>query len=73
VRSPLIDESYLEDRLTALEAARTWSPRVASRLEALIRSPEESSLFRVNPIKFAHARNIDEREAVVGATAGPSH
>jgi hypothetical protein len=63
-RSPLIDEAYLEDRLTALETSRTWSPRVASRLEALIRSPEESSLFRINPIKFAHERNIDEFEAI---------
>ena len=63
-RAPSIDEVYLEDRLTALEAARAWSPRVASRLEALIRSPEESALFRVNPIKFAHERNIDERETI---------
>ena len=39
--APSIDEVYLEDRLTALEAARAWSPRVASRLEALIRSPEQ--------------------------------
>ena len=62
--SPLIDEAHLEDRLTALEAARAWSPRVVSRLEALIRSPDESGLFRVNPIKVAHERNIDEREAI---------
>jgi class 3 adenylate cyclase len=64
IGSPQIDEAYLEDRLTALEAARIWSPRVASRLEALIRSVEESSLFRVNPIKFAHERNINESEAI---------
>ena len=32
-----IDEAYLEDRLAALEAARTWPPRAVSRLEALIR------------------------------------
>jgi hypothetical protein len=62
--SPLIDEPHLEDRLTAPEAARAWSPRVVSRLEALIRSPDESGLFRVNPIKVAHERNIDEREAI---------
>src|SRR6516165_8706150 len=43
-----IDEAYLEDRLAALEAARTWSLRAVSRLEALIRSPDESGLFRVN-------------------------
>ena len=54
--SAAIDEAYLEDRLTALEAARAWSPRVVSRLEVLIRSPDESDLFRVNPIKVAHER-----------------
>ena len=62
--SPSINEAYLEDRLTALEAARDWSPRVASRLESLIRSPADGDLFRVNPLKFAHERNVDEREAI---------
>jgi hypothetical protein len=33
-----INEKLLEDRLGTLEAARSWSPRVVSRLEALIRS-----------------------------------
>jgi hypothetical protein len=32
-----INEKFLEDRLGTLEAARSWSPRVVSRLEALIR------------------------------------
>jgi hypothetical protein len=33
-----INEKLLEDRLGTLEAARSWSPRVVSRLEALVRS-----------------------------------
>ena len=51
-----INEKLLEDRLGTLEAARSWSPRVVSRLEALIRSGEDDALFRVNPIKFAARR-----------------
>src|SRR5690348_16081741 len=35
-----INEKLLEDRLGTLEAARSWSPRVVSRLQALIRSGE---------------------------------
>ena len=34
----LVDERALDERLARLEAARPWSPRVVSRLEALIRS-----------------------------------
>jgi hypothetical protein len=47
-----VNEALLEKRLSALEAARPWGPRVVSRLEALIRSGEDDALFRVNPIKF---------------------
>ena len=35
-----IDEKLLEERLTALESARTWSPRLVSKLESHIRSAE---------------------------------
>lgn len=54
----------LEQRLARLEGARPWSPRVVSRLESLIRSNEDSALFRVNPLKFAHERSIAESEAI---------
>jgi hypothetical protein len=27
-----IDEKHLEEKLTALESARTWSPRLVSKL-----------------------------------------
>jgi hypothetical protein len=55
-----INEKLLEDRLGTLEAARSWSPRVVSRLEALIRSGEGDALFRVNPIKFAVDKGMAE-------------
>lgn len=59
-----LNEKLLEDRLGALETARPWSPRVISRLEALIRSSEDEGLFRVNPIKFAADKGIAEAEAI---------
>ena len=37
-----VDERVLDEKLTALEAARTWTPRTVSKLESLIRSaPDE--------------------------------
>jgi hypothetical protein len=59
-----INEKLLEDRLGTLEAARSWSPRVVSRLEALIRSGADDALFRINPIKFAADKGMAEAEAV---------
>jgi len=59
-----INEKLLEDRLGTLEAARSWSPRVVSRLEALIRSGEDDALFRVNPIKFASDKGMAEAETI---------
>jgi class 3 adenylate cyclase len=60
----MIDEKKLEERLTALEAAKAWSPRVVSRLETLLRSGDDSALFRINPIRFAAERSIAETEAI---------
>jgi class 3 adenylate cyclase len=60
----LVDERMLDERLARLEAARPWSPRVVSRLEALIRTGDDGALFRVNPFTFASERGLDEGEAV---------
>jgi hypothetical protein len=49
----MIDEKKLEERLVALEAAKSWSPRVVSRLEMLLRSGTDEALYRINPIQFA--------------------
>jgi class 3 adenylate cyclase len=60
----LVDELMLDEGLARLEAARAWSPRVVSRLEALIRADDDAALFRVNPFTFATERGLDEGEAV---------
>jgi class 3 adenylate cyclase len=54
----------LEQKLEALERARSWSPRVVSKLESLLRAPEEAQLFRVSPLLFANERNVSEQEAI---------
>ncbi|MGA7281182.1 MAG: DUF5939 domain-containing protein [Acidimicrobiia bacterium] len=59
-----IDESVLEDRLAALESARSWSPRVISKLEALIRTGDDYDLFRINPIRYGTEQSIEELEAI---------
>ncbi len=59
-----VHEAMLEERLTALEAAETWSPRVVSKLEALIRTAEGSALFRINPLRYAEDTGMEEQEAI---------
>jgi class 3 adenylate cyclase len=60
----MIDEKKLEERLVALEAAKSWSPRVVSRLETLLRSGSDEALYRINPIQFATEKSIAETEAI---------
>lgn len=60
----MIDEKKLEERLVALEAAKSWSPRVVSRLETLLRSGADEALYRINPIRFAAEKSIAESEAI---------
>jgi class 3 adenylate cyclase len=60
----MIDEKKLDERLVALEAAKSWSPRVVSRLEMLLRSGTDEALYRINPIQFATEKSIAEAEAV---------
>src|SRR3954468_1315710 len=59
----VIDERALDGRLAGLEAARAWSPRIVSRLEALIREGDDAALFRVNPFTLARQRDFDPAEA----------
>jgi class 3 adenylate cyclase len=60
----VVDERALDERLARLEAARSWSPRVVSRLEALLREGDDAALFRVNPFTLAKQRDLDPGEAV---------
>ncbi len=60
----MLNEALLEEKLTALEKARSWSPRVVSKLETFVRSGDDFSLFRVNPLRFAAEKGVAEGEAV---------
>jgi class 3 adenylate cyclase len=59
-----LNERLLDERLAQLEKARSWSPRVISKLESHIRQASDEALFRINPITFASERNIPENEAI---------
>jgi hypothetical protein len=59
-----LNETLLDDLLGKLESVRTWSPRVISKLETLIRSGDDYSLFRINPIQFASEKGIAETEII---------
>jgi class 3 adenylate cyclase len=60
----LVQERLLESKMTEVEQARSWSPRVISRFEALIRGGDDLSLYRVNPLAFARDRGISEAESI---------
>src|ERR1700746_553916 len=59
-----VQERLLESKMTEVEQARAWSPRVISKFETLIRSGDDQSLFRVNPLAFARDRAIAESESI---------
>lgn len=59
-----LNDDVLEERLAALEASRIWSPRVVSKLEALLRSGDDLDVFRINPYRFAAENGMEETEAV---------
>jgi class 3 adenylate cyclase len=61
---PAINETLLDDLLAKLESVRTWSPRVISKLETLIRTGDDYALFRINPIQYATEKGIAENEAI---------
>ena len=59
-----IDERLLESKMIQIEQARAWSPRVISKFETLIRTGDEVSIFRANPLAFARDRGVAEPEAI---------
>jgi class 3 adenylate cyclase len=59
-----IHEAVLDEKLTELEKARQWSPRVISKLETFIRTGDDYDLFRINPIQYAADRGMSEQEAI---------
>jgi hypothetical protein len=48
-----VNEEELEQRLGLVEIARSWSPRVISKLENAIRSYQDDDLYRFNPVRYA--------------------
>jgi class 3 adenylate cyclase len=60
----VIQEKYLESKMTDIEQARAWSPRVISKFETLIRTGDDLSLHRINPLAFARDRGIAEAESI---------
>jgi class 3 adenylate cyclase len=59
-----IELDVLEDKLSQLESANAWSPRVVSRLELHIHSSDDGGLFRINPLSFGRDKGIDEEESI---------
>jgi class 3 adenylate cyclase len=59
-----LQDRLIESRMTEIEQARSWSPRVISKFETLIRSGDDLSLYRVNPLAFARDRAIAEAECI---------
>src|SRR5436853_7034497 len=59
-----VQERLLESKMTEIEQARSWSPRVISKFETLIRSDDDLSLYRINPLAFARDRVISEAESI---------
>jgi len=54
----------LQQRLGLVEMARSWSPRVISKLENAIRSYQDDELYRFNPVRYAIQTGMAESEAI---------
>ncbi|MBX4929033.1 class 3 adenylate cyclase [Rhizobium binae] len=59
-----VQERLLDNKMTEMELARSWSPRVISKFESLIRSGDDFSLYRINPLAFARDHAISEAESI---------
>lgn len=59
-----VNEQRLDGKLSQLEQARSWSPRVISKLETFIRTSDDFELFRVNPLHYATEKGMTEAESV---------
>ena len=59
-----INEQLVDEKLTKLEEARSWSSRVISKLETTIRAADDFALFRINPLRFAKEKGMAENEAI---------
>ena len=62
--SETVEEQRLDACLVALEQAKTWPPRLVSRLENHIRTADDVGLYRINVFTFARERNLPETETI---------
>src|SRR5215813_5162187 len=60
----IINENLLDEKLAQLEHLSKWSPRVISKFEAFIRTADDFSLFRVDPVQYAVEKSMTENEAI---------
>lgn len=58
------DVAFLDNALAQLEGVRRWTPRIISKLEALINSDDPWAVYRVDPLRFAAERGIADNEAI---------
>lgn len=59
-----LNEQLLEEHLAQIESANTWSPRVVSKLEMHLRTAPDIDVFRINPLRFAEEKGIEEEESI---------
>ena len=59
-----INEQLLDEKFLALEEVKSWSPRVISKLETMIKTATDYDLFRINPVKYATDKGMSEMEAI---------
>src|SRR5258708_28666076 len=59
-----LNEDLLDQKLADLEKARSWSPRIISKLEAAIRTADDYDLLRINPLRYAKDSSMSEKEAI---------
>lgn len=60
----ILDETQLDEKLGQLERLSNWSPRVISKFEAFIRTSDDYSTFRVDPLQYAAEKSMAENEAI---------
>ena len=60
----IVNEQELDAKLSVLEESRSWSPRVISKLETMIRTADDYALFRINPMQYANEKGMAENESI---------
>ena len=63
VSSP-VNESVLQERLSAVGSASNLEPRIIAELETFVRTADDFDLFRVNPIKYGTSSSLSETDAI---------